>query len=510
MESISEALSTRYVTSKDFWSLDSKESVKIIDTNEDQGYNLIHYNVDSVNSSKPQDFIRRVRGLIVKDNKVLVESFGYTPTVVVSEMNHNESGDFTLIDTDLQTHNIPKNLMDESSVYPLLDGTLLRVWKHNGTIHISTHKKLNASKSHWGSSSTFTELFKKYTEKYFKPEDLFSIEDTCDNLENDKVVCHNFLLVDTDLLICSQVELGEKTGFVLYINSVNGSLPEAIEPLNVSAYEVKYTTETFFKMETLKNLEEQNEFIKYGFCPEEKDESKGEGVVIFQNDRMIKVVSKAYENRSKIVNNDPNIIHRGWTILTESMFPKSGEDDYLSKFPILPTPSNDDLKSIIESGDFSLLNSCKIISEENFILKNNLETRNLRLLNALLHYSKSLPLSHKVSALSCYNSILEHKSEVIKILCNDFDKYDQGLWGKPNARDLKVYERIQTIVKEAKKYAKTRYTNGERFESMNEKQLLKKFTKENIRNLINKEYGENMHKIVRVLITSNYRNTSDE
>ena len=55
---------------------------------------------------------------------------------------------------------------------------------------------------------------------------------------------------------------------------------------------------------------------------------------------MIKVVSKAYENRSKIVNNDPNIFHRAWTILTESMFPKSGEDNYLSKFPILPTPSN--------------------------------------------------------------------------------------------------------------------------------------------------------------------------
>jgi hypothetical protein len=45
---------------------------------------------------------------------------------------------------------------------------------------------------------------------------------------------------------------------------------------------------------------------------------------------------------------------------------------------------------------------------------------------------------------------------------------------------------------------------------MNEKQLIKKFTKENIRNLINKEYGENMHKIVRVLITSQNKNTSDE
>ena len=325
-------------------------------------------------------------------------------------------------------------------------------------------------------------------------------------IENDKVVCHNFLLVDSDLLICSQVDLGEKSGFVLYINSVNGSLPEAVAPKTVSAYELKYATDTYFKMETLSNLEDQNKFIKYGFHPEESNDSLGEGVVIFRDDRMIKVVSKAYENRSKIVNNDPNVTHRSWTLLTESMYPKSGEDTYLSKFPILPTPTVDELKNAIQNKDCDLLKSCKLLKEENFTLKNNVETRNLRLLNALLHYSNSLPLPHKLYALSCYETILENKNEVIKILSNDGDKYDSGLWGKPNPRDLKVYERIQTIVKEAKKYAKTRYSNGERFESMNEKQLLKRFYKENIRNLINKEYGENMHKIVRVLITSQSKN----
>lgn len=500
MESISEALSIHYSTSRDFW---NDKNFKVVDTNENEKYNLIHYNVDTINSTKSEDFLRRVRGLVIKDNKVLVESFGYTPTVVLSEMKPDENSDFTFIDTDLQSHFVSKQSMSKDSVYPLFDGTLLRVWKHNGNVHISTHKKLNASKSHWGSSQTFTELFKKYTENYFKVEDLF-------DEEKDEIVCHNFLLVDNDLLICSQVDLGEKSGFVLYINSVNGSLPDDIPPKILSVYDVKSTTDTFFKMEPLKTLEDQNKFIKYGFYPEELNGEKGEGIVVFQDDRMIKIVSKSYENRSKIVNNDPNIIHRAWTILTESMYPKSGEDDYLSKFPILSTPSLDELKAIIETKQLKDLSSCKILKDEDFTLKNNLETRNLRLLNALIHYSNSLPISHKISALSCYESILENKTEVIKILCNDCDKYEQGLWGKPNPRDLKVFERIQTIIKEAKKYAKNRYSNGERFESMNEKQLIKKFTKENIRNLINKEYGENMHKIVRVLITSQNKNTSDE
>lgn len=505
MESIISALSNHYINFKEI-SSEKDLSFKIIDTDEEQGYNLVHYNVDIVNSTKPEDFLRRVRGLIVKDNKVLVESFGYTPTVIVSELKPNENGDFKLVDTDLQTHSISKEEMSSNIVYPLLDGTLLRVWKHNGTIHISTHKKLDASRSHWGSSQTFTELFLKYTEKYFKLEDLF--DDS--NSENDKIVCHNFLLVDSDLLICSQVQFGQNNGFVLYINTANGSFPEKIYPISCSDGELKYTEDTFFKMDPLLTLEHQNDFIKYGFNPQEKNESNGEGVVIFQNDRMIKVISKAYAKRSEIVNNDPNITHRAWTLLTESMFPKSGEDTYLSKFPILPTPTVDELQSIIETGDFSLFDKCKVLKEEDFVSKNNLETRNLRLLNTLIHYTKSLPIAHKISALSCYNSILEHKSEVIKILSNDGDKYESGLWGKPSPRDLKVFQRIQTIVKEAKKYAKTRYENGERFESMNEKQLLKKFYKENIRNLINKEYGENMHKIVRVLITSQNKNIEEE
>lgn len=505
MESILTTLSTHYVSSKD----SLKSDFKIVDTNESDGYNLIHYNLDVINSTKPEDFLRRIRGLIIKDNKVLVESFGYTPTVVLSEAKllkseNEDSKKFTLIDNDLQTH-----IVSDCEAYPLLDGTLLRVWKHNGVVNISTHKKLNASKSHWGSSQTFTELFLKYTKNYFNLEDLFNDE----NLESDKVVCHNFLLVDSDLLICSQVNLGEKSGFVLYINSVNGSLPESVVPKVVSVYDVKSSNDTFFKMESLKTLEEQNKFIKYGFHSDESKEdfgSSGEGIILFQDDRMIKVVSQDYAKRSVYVNNDPNVIHRAWTIMTESMVPKSGEDNYLSKFSILPTPSSDELQSIIDSKDLSILKSCKILSEDNFILKNNVETRNLRLLNSLIHYSMSLPVSHKVSALSCYETILKNKSEVIKMLCNDTDKYDSGLWGKPNPRDLKVFERIQTIVKEAKKYAKTRYSNGERIESMNEKQLLKKFTKENIRNLINKEYGENMYKIVRVLITSQSKVVSDE
>jgi hypothetical protein len=509
MESTIEALSNHYGTSKDFWS--SKNNFKIIDTNENEGYNMVHYNNEAVSSTKPEDFLRRVRGLIIKENKVLIESFGYTPTAVVSEIIPDEKDNFIFTDTDLHTHIIHKDSLEKNPIYPLLDGTLIRVWKYKKNIHISTHKKLDAFKSHWGSSETFVELFNKYTCNYFNLEELF--DDT--NVENDIAVCHNFLLVDKDLLICSQIDMGEKSGFVLYINSINGNFPDVIKPKDVSVYDLKYTTDTFFKIEPLKTLEEQNKFIKYGFYPNINNDkasisSIGEGVVIFHSDRMIKVVSKDYENRSKIVNNDPNIIHRCWTILTESMFPKNGDDDYLSKFPILPTPSKEQLELIIQSEDFNKINECQILGEEKFIGKNNLETRNLRLLNALIHYSKSLPLIHKLSALCCYETILEYKSEVIKILCNEYDKYEQGIWGKPNQRDLKVYERIQNIVKEAKKYAKTRYSNGERIESMSEKQLLKKFTKENIRNLINKEYGENMHKIVRVLITSKNHNISDE
>jgi len=481
-----------------------KDHINVLDKNESLGLKLYHYDQNEVKKSSSEDSLRKVRGLVTTNSDfVVAKSFGYTPTVVLDKLP--EIYDFT--DVDGKNHIIDPSTIQ--GIYPMLDGTLIRVWKYQDNIFISTHKKIDASKSHWGSSENFTNLFLKYTENYFKLEDLFK-----DNYDVEMPpMVHNFLLVDMDTLVCSKINLGEKDGFVTYINTFNGNLDLENPPEVISVYDIKNTEKTFFRLKSLDTLEEQNEFLNCGFDKREVRFNplfqRGEGLVFLTKSQtgdysLLKVVHPSYQRRSELVGNDPNILHRAWSILSQSLIPrgKSEIDNYLEKFPPVPCPSAEQFCNI-ENTDYN------VPSEDALTKKNNLETKDLRFRNALIHYAMSLPIYHLIPALECYNEIVKAKGKVIGILRNDFEKYINGSWGKPSDRDLKVYERIQAICKEAKKFANTRYSNGERLEGKNESQTVKQFTKDNIKGLINNEYGENMYKIVRVLITNSEKEDSE-
>lgn len=468
-----------------------KGNYKVLDKKQDSNLTLYHYDINEIKSTSSDDPLRKIRGLILEDNKVIAKSYGYIPTVVVEKLPE----DFNFTDVDSQKHSINPSTI--KGIYPMVDGTIIRVWKHNSVIYLSTHKKIDASKSHWGSSENFTDLFLKYTKNYFNLEDLFT--------EDSQNVVHNFLLVNQDTLVCSKINLGAISGFVSYINSFNGTLPEKIMPLSMSIYDIKETEDTFFSIKPLETLEEQNTYLVSGFgcC--------GEGVVIIYSNSVtdeansfdvnedysiLKIAHSDYYRRSELVGNDPNILHRAWTILSQSLYPrnKKDEDSYISKFPPIPCPS------VVQFSDLEDIDY-KTPSIEELTKKNNLESKDLRFRNALMHYALSLPVAFYKNALECYNEIISAKGKVITLLRKDYETYIHGNWGTPNARDLKVYQRIQAICQEAKKFAQVRYNNGERLEDKTQSQIIKQFTKDNIKALINNEYGENMYKIVRVLIT---------
>jgi hypothetical protein len=501
MDSVSSSIESTF-------SFIAKDNINVIDKHESLGLKLHHYDQNEVKKSSPKDSLRKVRGLVTNSSGVVVAtSFGYTPTIVLDKLTDN----YDFVDIDGKNQNI--NPSSVKAIYPMLDGTLIRVWKHQSKIFVSTHKKIDASKSHWGSSENFTNLFLKYTENYFNLEDLFpeTIEEKY-GVEMPPVI-HNFLLVDMDTLVCSKINLGEKDGFVAYINTFNGGLYLKEAPENISVYDIKNTEKTFFSIKSLDTLEEQNEFLSHGFSSMETNLNplfqRGEGLVFlykekFDDYKLLKIVHPSYQRRSELVGNDPNILHRTWSILSQSLFPRKKDevDTYLEKFPPVPCPSVLQFSNI-EDTDYS------IPTEEALTKKNNLETKDLRFRNALIHYAMSLPIYHFVPALNCYNEVVKAKGKIINILRNDFEKYISGSWGKPSDRDLKVYERIQEICKEAKKFANTRYSNGERLDGKNEFQTIRQFTKDNLKGLINNEYGENMYKIVRVLITNAEKEDSE-
>ena len=105
---------------------------KIVDSKSDLGIYMIHYDVDTINETKVDDIARQLRGVIVSDNKgIIVPSFGYTPTIICDVYPEKDE---VLKDKDSNEYSL--SLFDVKDVFPMFDGTLLRVWKYNGNISI--------------------------------------------------------------------------------------------------------------------------------------------------------------------------------------------------------------------------------------------------------------------------------------------------------------------------------------------------------------------------------------
>jgi hypothetical protein len=312
--------------------------------------------------------------------------------------------------------------------------------------------------------------------------------------------------VDQDLMIASKLQFSKEKatkGCVIYIGSRNGELP--IELPKIHYTEINKTPHTVFSVEKLKNLEEYNRFLSKGFYPDVSEIhpqiSLGEGLILYNGETMIKMVSNGYNRRSKMVNNDPNILHRCYDLLSDASFPKEGEDTYLSRFPILPCPSDEQMKDWDSQIIDSFPEDWKIHSEDEFIGKRDRDARDLRFKNCLLHYVISLPLYHQADALQCYFDIQRDRFEVIKKVCNQMDMYEKGGWEDVSPRDQKVYDRLQTVVKDGKKFARARYEKEvkDKKPELKEK-TLRTFSIESVRNLLLREYGASLYKMVRVLI----------
>ena len=118
-------------------------------TDQDVGGKLENYSYTVCNNNS-DNTTKSVRGLIYKDNIPFVKAFGYTPVYT------------TVTIPDDVKKNINKNIKKFRYFYSL-EGTLLRLYYNdvNDKWYISTHKKIDASNSRWGSKYTYGQLFNK-------------------------------------------------------------------------------------------------------------------------------------------------------------------------------------------------------------------------------------------------------------------------------------------------------------------------------------------------------------
>ncbi len=212
------------------------------------------YTYDTCSNDSPSD-LKASRGLIVENrDTVLWQTFGYVDEYIES---------------------LPANLdISEYSVYPAREGTCLRLFYYDDKWFLSTHRKLNAFKSFWGSEKSFGQLFvdalmdgygKQYDEflSRLNPEQLYVFFMTC--TKENRIACNTGPypelyhvatfsqegLVDSNIGIRKQAKI-DVHDVLDYVKNVDPRMFQGLLLRN-GTHEIKITSAKYKKFVALRN-----------------------------------------------------------------------------------------------------------------------------------------------------------------------------------------------------------------------------------------------------------------
>jgi hypothetical protein len=509
----------------------------ISDSDPSTGLYLLHYDDNTVGASMNSN-VRKLRGTIVDiESGIICSSFGYVPTVISEKIVYDSnSGNVRLEDTD---GHIQEFSVSDAKFQCLYDGCLMRVWKHKGRVYHSTHRRLEASNSSWGSSDYFTALYAKYGGP--SDNELFDPEKPHSSL------CHIFFIVDRSLMMCSKLPLGDSDGFLLYFGAlpqyyIEGSPSSNDQDLPLATYpvvEVEWDTSksswynggNFVSTEATLgsnpivaldqvgegkiqvpcqfDVQMANQILSVGYQPTRPQETSeprlqtGEAVLCRYTDstgteHIIRIHSKAYEWRLKITNNQPNLLYRAYEMLNDSYFPKNPADNdpYYNKYCIVGAPTAEEFAALSERAaryDFTYFPPKDLLAKVSRRLlsdRKNKQSRNMRFANIMLCYGLSAPLAHQSEIFNLYNKILTDRQLFGTFVCQNVDRIGEGsLKSTSPERYHSAWDRTQAIVASSRSYARERKSRGDPGK-------IKHFINENIRNLIMKENGASIYRLV--------------
>lgn len=232
-------------------------SIKIFDTDSKNDLLLLHFEEHS-------EEVNSYRGLIVEDNftdknevlendlskySIVCSSFPFTPEYKLE--NSKE---------------IFENFINNSRVYHSYEGTVLRLYNYKDLWFLSTHKKINALFSRWGSMKSFGQMFM----------DLLGIKDLqeINNFNLDKHKIYTFLVRTNadNRIVCKHEEsklfyLGsfDRNNNFKYSNDTFNNVDNVPE-INIKTYEEAehyMKNINFYKEQGIILISEKGETIKF-------------------------------------------------------------------------------------------------------------------------------------------------------------------------------------------------------------------------------------------------------
>lgn len=249
--------------------------IRQIDTDIDEGLVLLHY-ITTVHpdtgkiNEEPMNEIGHVRGIILEKTtkrgtegeikwRSVCKSFPYTPEVVTT-------------DTERVQRYVPEEIT--GPMFKANEGSIIRMYNHNGRWIISTHRKIDAQSSFW-SGPTFGEMF----------SDVFNLTEE----DLDPRLCYIYILQHTSHRIVYPIENNALFEIAQYCAELDNLVFTQQGQTGITNREMAILTVDAM-------AEHQN--------PEMA------GAIVFNNSRPVKLVNENYSYLKAIRGNDARLRSR--------------------------------------------------------------------------------------------------------------------------------------------------------------------------------------------------------
>jgi hypothetical protein len=496
------------------------DSWDILSSLPDVGLYLVHYKPDA-------DLSRfgNLRGTVVDINArcIVCQSFGYTPTAVADQIVPDENGIVTIRDTSGLEHvmNV-KNTGFKCG----FEGTIIRIFLHDGKVYRATHRRINPINSRWGDSITFNAMYDQLN----GPADQVMFDLTAGRYSP---YVHIFLMVHPDILACSKQEIG--TGYMVYLGvkqtystepeespyrqegnaddvtddlrPFSGPIDPAIRLPNVVTV-IPTTIDKPFLLDLFDlTIDQANDQLHFGFYePFDITDSVGEQdfdprlgcgefVMAYRYDEighligLLRITSPAYQWRSDVHDHNPNLLHRLYQLLNASYIradTPSGLQDFKAKFPIIFPFQPDSVAEKIRANPITIWRQPPVDSSA-------ISSKDERLYNVWVCLMMAVPLHRQKDVALLYGQIISDRGNLIEWLRSLYSS-ERYLANEP-----KFMTRAIDMVSLAMKFAQQKTNSGQNRDKYGKLLSIDMMVADNLRNLVSKEKGDSLYRLVKAM-----------
>ena len=473
----------------------------------------------------------KIRGIVIdiKAETVICRSYGYTPTIISDRITVQAGdGNVHLIDELGLEHTLNPARVHFKIGF---EGTMINVFKHDNIVYRSTRKRLDPTKSRWGNSKTFMDMYWSLggpsDDTLFDPASAYS------------PYCHTFIIVHPDVLVVSKDNIGD--GYLVYLGpkqmwsveynecpykqtQQNGSLFEGITQAEFDAdprVNAGWIDSTLHVPQTVSNMsdnvsytqghaifsphnlsfDEANKHLLFGFYNPFEGYDKldrrtlpGEFVIVHNLDEfgatigMLRVESNAYSWRSGMRDNNPNLRHRFFQLVNGSYIRYDTADGKARYDKLYPTFTPYDeasiKKQIVEDGPYVVWPQ-----DPNYDDPENLMSKESRMYNIWLAFLNAVPLHQQRDVSTYLNYLYNKRGELISWL--------RSLENRGHLDPTELSRRVIDLIEAARRFAQQKVKDGQDKDRTGKKISLKDITKANTRNLVMKEEGGSLYRLVK-------------